>query len=170
MAPVESAGAARPIEPLAPDEGAGVWPRPRLGKRATALGLNRTQWGYVLTGYSLWDGGRALAAEALRPLALPVPWSAARGELVWALACLLLTAGLVAFAYHGLHAYRVWQRVWPYWSRRGPALSVWRPVDPDAEAVALEAAAQEQRERARRDRAQRAPVAPAGNPLGWVVD
>ena len=48
-----------------------MWPRPRLSKRATALALNTTQWGYVLAGYTLWDGGRALWGEALAPLALP---------------------------------------------------------------------------------------------------
>ena len=113
---------AQPLTPVDPAGGAGVWPRPRLSKRATALALNTTQWGYVLAGYTLWDGGRALWGEALAPLEAP-----AQGELVWAALCLLVTAGLVLGTFHGLHAYRVWQRVWR--DATGPRLSVWRPVD-----------------------------------------
>jgi hypothetical protein len=159
----------RPIEPLDPNGEAGVWPRPRLSRRATALGLNRTQWGYVLAGYTVWDGGRALWGEAIRPLSLPVPWTPAGGELVWAIACLLLTAGLVGFAFHGLHAYRAWQRAWPYWGHRTPLISVWRPVSAAFDEGPVEEAEEERRERARRDHAHRAPVAEADNPLGWVV-
>jgi hypothetical protein len=159
--------ATRPIEP---DERAGVWPRPRLSRRATALGLNRTQWGYVLAGYTLWDGALTLWSATLRPLAVPAPWTTDRGEAIWALACLFLTAGLVGFTFHGLHAYRAWQRAWPYWGQRTPALSVWRPVEASFDEAGTEEAAEEHREHDRRTQAHRASVAFAGNPLGWVVD
>jgi hypothetical protein len=161
-------GAAQPITPIDPSESAGVWPRPRLAKRATALALNYTQWGYVLAGYTLWDGGRALWGETVRPLALPVPWSLARGELAWAGFCLLVTAGMVLFTFHGLHPYRVWQQVWR--DATTPRLSVWRPVALEWEETAAEEAEEDEREHARRAQAHRAPVADADNPLGWVVD
>ena len=158
----------KPIDPTAPAGGAGLWPRPRLSRRATALGLNYTQWGYVLAGYTLWDAGRALWEDAIRPLALPAPWTLAQGELAWLLLCVLLAAVAVGFRYHGLHLYRVAERV----ARDAltPRISVWRPVEPEWEARAADAAEEDERDLGRRAQAQRAPVADEGNPLGWVVD
>lgn len=145
-----------------------MWPRPRLAKRATALGLNYTEWGYVLAGYALWDAGRALWEETLRPLGLPVPWSLAGGELAWLLFCVALTAVLVKATFHGLHAYRLWQRVWR--DATTPRIAVWRPVAVEWEERAAEAAEEDARDVARKRQAHRAPVADVGNPLGWVVD
>jgi hypothetical protein len=162
------AAGARPLTPVDPSESAGVWPRPRLAKRATALGLNYTQWGYVLAGYTLWDGGHALWEELLRPLALPAPWTFAQGELSWAGFCVLGTLGMVGFTFHGLHLYRVWQRVWR--DLTTPRISVWRPVALAWMEAAAEEAGEDEREHARRHQAYRSPVADAGNPLGWVVD
>jgi hypothetical protein len=159
---------ARPIAPIDPSEAAGVWPRPRLARRATALALNYTQWGYVLAGYTLWDGGHALWEETLRPVPLRVPWTLAQGELAWAGCCLLVTVGMTFCTFHGLHLYRLWQRLWR--DLTTPRISVWRPVALEWEEDAAEAAEEDEREHARRRRAHRAPVADAGNPLGWVVD
>jgi hypothetical protein len=159
---------AQPLDPIDPADQAGVWPRPRLARRATALGLNATQWLYVLAGYTLWDGGHALWEEAIRSLAPAAPWGSAQGELAWAGVCLLATAGSVLSTFHGLHLYRVGQRVWR--DATTPRISVWRPVDPAWEEAAAEAAEEDERAHARRRRAHRPPVADAGNPLGWVVD
>ncbi len=156
----------RPIEPSA--TGSGLWPRPRLGKRATALALNYTQWGYVLAGYALWDAGRALWGELVAPLALPAPWTFAQGELAWLACCAVLTAVGVLFRFHGLHLYRVAERVAR--DATDPRLSVWRPVDDDWQERAAEAAEEDERGTARRAHAHRAPVANESNPLGWVVD
>ena len=157
--------------PITPDEGpggAGAWPRPRLSKRATAMGLNYTQWAYVLAGYALWDGGQSVWTELLAPLALPVPWSAERGHLVWSGVCLLVTAASVLYRWHGLHAYRAWQRVWA--SATAHPLSVWKPVGTDDQERAAAAAEEEDHETARRRAAHRTPVAGDANPLGWIVD
>jgi hypothetical protein len=70
--------------------------------------------------------------------------------------------------YHGLHAYRVWQRVWADLTR--PRISVWRPVDVAWEERAVEEAEEDERDNTRRRQAQRAPVTDAANPMGWVVD
>jgi len=163
-----TAGTATPLDPLQPAEPAGVWPRPRLGRRATVLGLNATRWGYVLAAYTAWDGGHALWEALLRPLDLAVPWTLAQGELAWAGACLLGAAVAAGCTYHGLHLYRAGQRVWR--DATTPRITVWRPVAPEWEEAAAEAAEEDAREHARGRRAHRPPVADAGNPLGWVVD
>lgn len=159
---------AKPIDPINPSESVGVWPRPRLSKRASALGLNYTQWGYVLAGYTLWDAGRSLWEETIAPLAHRVPWTFAQGQLAWLLFCGVVTVVLVFATYHGLHAYRVWQRVWADLTR--PRISVWRPVDVAWEERAVEEAEEDERDNTRRRQAQRAPVTDAANPMGWVVD
>ena len=134
-----TAGTATPLDPLQPAEQAGVWPRPRLGRRATVLGLNATRWGYVLAAYTAWDG-----------------------------TCLLGAAVAAGCTYHGLHLCRAGQRVWR--DATTPRITVWRPVAPDWEEVAAEAAEEDACEYARGRRAHRPPVADAGNPLGWIVD
>lgn len=156
---------ATPIDPIAFTEYGGAWPRPRLSKRSTALGLNYTQWGYVLAGYTLWDGGNVMWPELGT---VPVPWTFVHGQWAWLTTCVLVTIALVFARWHGLHAYRAWQLVWA--DATTPRLSVWRPVTLAQEEHTVEDAEEDAREQQRRRHAHRAPVTNASNPLGWVVD
>ena len=161
--------AASPSTPVDPAESAGVWPRPRLAKRATALALNATQWGYVLAGYTLWDGGRALWEEALRPLARPSRGRPPRGELAWAALC-LLADGRAGAVHLPRPAPRTACGSGSGGTRRRPGSPCGGRWTPDWEEDAAEEAEEDEREHARRAQAHRPPVADAGNPLGWVVD
>ena len=160
---------AQPLDPVDPSEQRGrvAPPPPRQaghGARAQRHPVGLRPGRVHPVGRRARRSGRRRSA----PWRCRVPWSPAQGELAWAACCLLVTAGSVLFTFHGLHPYRVGQRVWR--DATTPRISVWRPVEPDWEEAAAEAAEEDEREHARRAQAHRAPVADAGNPLGWVVD
>ncbi|MDQ3700302.1 MAG: hypothetical protein M3442_05210 [Chloroflexota bacterium] len=159
---------ANPINPITPSEGGGAWPRPRLSKRSTLLGVNYTQGYYVVAGWAIWDAGRLIAADVFGPLALPIPWTFVQGEIGWMVFCLALTVAMVCFTYHGLHLWQVIERAMRDTSQ--PRISVWRPVDEQWEERATDEAEEDERELTTRHEAQRVPVADESNPMGWVVD
>lgn len=151
-------GAAQPLQPASLSTSGGVWPRPRLGKRATVLGLTYSQALYGVGVFELWDVGRSLIGTA----------STGTGLVVWTIMAVAIALPLMFIRWHGLDALFVVER----WQRdvARPRFYVWRPVPPKWEEDAIDAAEEEQDVTRRYLQTYRSPLSTAANPRGWELD
>lgn len=158
------ADVAQPLQPASLVTSGAAWPRPRLGKRATVLGLTYSQAFYAVAVFEVWDVARSLVGGA----GWRLPWPSGAGLLAWTIACVVVAVPLLFVRWHGLDALAIVER----WQRDAvtPRLYVWRPVPPKWEEQAVEAAEEERDVTRRHLHTYRAPLATPGNPLGWELD